>query len=114
MPKSRYSFDLLVGAGEQRRGNIEAFDRRLRLHAEFNQKPRRYRAGPSEPSAAMNQHVGATAQDRAQLFTGDIPLPVCTENLIPDVIMVKPAKNRLRFDASDPLSGARDRRIFVQ
>jgi uncharacterized membrane protein YccC len=31
---------------------------------------------------------------------------VCTENLTPDVMVLKPAKNGLRFDASDPLNGA--------
>ena len=41
-------------------------------------------------------------------------MPVCTENLNPDVMVVKPAKNKLRFDASDPLNGARDQRIFIQ
>jgi hypothetical protein len=40
--------------------------------------------------------------------------PVCTENLNPDVVVMKSAKDGVRFDASGPLNRARDRRIFVQ
>ena len=40
--------------------------------------------------------------------------PVCTENLNPDVMVMKAAEDGVRFDASDPLNGARDRRIFIQ
>jgi len=39
---------------------------------------------------------------------------VCTENLNPDVMVMKSAKNRVRIDRSDPLNRAIDRRIFVQ
>ena len=49
-------------------------DRFRRLHAEFDQKPRRYRAGTSKSSAAMDQHVKPTAAGARELFTGDIPL----------------------------------------
>ena len=40
--------------------------------------------------------------------------PVCAENLNPDVMVMKAAEDGVRFDASDPLNGARDRRIFIQ
>ena len=40
--------------------------------------------------------------------------PVCTENLNPDIVVMKAAKDRVRFDASGPLNLTRDRRIFVQ
>ena len=40
--------------------------------------------------------------------------PVCTENLNPDVVMMKSAKYGVGFDASGPLNCARDRRIFIQ
>ena len=39
---------------------------------------------------------------------------VCTENLNPNVTVVKSAKNGVRFDDTAPLNWARDRRIFVQ
>ena len=40
--------------------------------------------------------------------------PVCTENLNPDVVVMKAAEDGVRFDASGPLNGTRDRRVFVQ
>ena len=40
--------------------------------------------------------------------------PVCTENLDSDVMVMKPTKDRVRFDASDRLNRARDWRIFIQ
>ena len=46
--------------------------------------------------------------------SSDYAAPVCTENLNPNVMVMKFAKDRLRFDASGPLNRARDRRIFVQ
>jgi hypothetical protein len=39
---------------------------------------------------------------------------VCTENLNPNVTVVKSAKNGVRFYDTAPLNWARDRRIFVQ
>ena len=41
-------------------------------------------------------------------------LPVCTENLNANVVMVKSAQDRVRIDRSDPLNGAIDRRVFAQ
>jgi hypothetical protein len=39
---------------------------------------------------------------------------VCTENLDPDVVVMKSAKDGVRPDASGPLNGSRDRCIFSQ
>jgi hypothetical protein len=39
---------------------------------------------------------------------------VCTENLSSGVVVVKSAKDGVRFDASGPLNRARNRRVFVQ
>ena len=39
---------------------------------------------------------------------------VCTEYLNPDVVVMKSAKDRARPNASGPLNGARDWRIFSQ
>ena len=39
---------------------------------------------------------------------------VCTENLSSGVVVVKSAKDGVRFDASDSLNLASDRRIFIQ
>jgi hypothetical protein len=39
---------------------------------------------------------------------------VCTENLSSGVVVVKSAKDGVRFNASDSLNLASDRRIFVQ
>ena len=43
-----------------------------------------------------------------------IMAPVCTENLNPDVVVMKSAKYGVGFDSSGPLNWARNRRIFVQ
>ena len=40
--------------------------------------------------------------------------PVCTENLNPDVMVMKSAEDRVRLDIPDPLNGTKGRRIFVQ
>ena len=40
--------------------------------------------------------------------------PVCTENLNADILVMKAAKDRRRFDTTSPLNRARDRRVFVQ
>jgi len=37
---------------------------------------------------------------------------VCTENLNPDVMVMKPAKDQMGPDASGRLNGARNRRIL--
>jgi hypothetical protein len=42
------------------------------------------------------------------------PVVVCTENLDPDVVVMKSAKDGQRFDASSPLNRAEDRRILVK
>jgi hypothetical protein len=39
---------------------------------------------------------------------------VCTENLSSGVMVMKSAKDEMRFDASGRLNRARDRRIFLQ
>jgi len=39
---------------------------------------------------------------------------VCTENLDPDVVVMKSGKDGVRPDAFDPLNGSRDRCIFSQ
>ncbi len=39
---------------------------------------------------------------------------VCTENLNPHVMVMKSAKDGVRFDVSGPLNRARDRGIFIQ
>ncbi len=39
---------------------------------------------------------------------------MCTENLNPDVVVMKSAKDGIRPDASGPLNGSRDRCIFRQ
>jgi putative ABC transport system substrate-binding protein len=40
--------------------------------------------------------------------------PVCTENLNPDVMVMKSAEDRMRLDIPDPLNGTKGRCIFVQ
>jgi hypothetical protein len=49
-------------------------DRCFRRHAELDQKPRCYRSRPSEPSAAMDQNIGAVPQDWPQLLPNGTPL----------------------------------------
>jgi hypothetical protein len=46
--------------------------------------------------------------------TGPCCPPVCTENLDPGVVMMKPAEYRVRTDDSNALNRARDRRILIQ
>ena len=43
-----------------------------------------------------------------------ITTPVCTENLNPDVVVMKSTKDRAGTYDSGPLNGARDGRIFIQ
>jgi hypothetical protein len=40
-------------------------------------------------------------------------VPVCVKNLNPDVVVMKSAQERVRFDDPSPLDRARNRRIFV-
>ena len=51
------------------------------------------------------------ADQRANLVVLQV---VCTENLNPGVVVMKPAKDRSRADDSNSLNGTRDRRIFIQ
>ena len=44
----------------------------------------------------------------------DVYAGVCTENLNPDVMVMKSAEDRMRLDIPDPLDGTKGRRIFVQ
>jgi hypothetical protein len=39
---------------------------------------------------------------------------VCTENLDSDVLVMQPANQSIRYNASNPLNWARDRRILLQ
>ena len=39
---------------------------------------------------------------------------MCTENLNPNVMVMKSAKDGVRFDASGPLNRERERSVFVQ
>jgi hypothetical protein len=39
---------------------------------------------------------------------------VCAENLDPAIVVMKPAEERMRLDASDPLNRAREGRVLVQ
>jgi len=41
-------------------------------------------------------------------------VPVCAENLDSDVLVMQPANQGIRHNASDPLNWARDRRILGQ
>jgi len=41
-------------------------------------------------------------------------ISVCTENLNPNVMVMKFAKDGVQYDASGPLNWARDRGIFIQ
>ena len=61
---------------------------------------------------ATNSYDGDRVTTPAVLFATFAV--VCTENLNPDVMVMKPAKDGVRFDASGPLNRARDRCIFIQ
>jgi hypothetical protein len=77
---------------------------------------------PSADIGPGGQSVGQAAQ--FCLGRGLIPrprkrrphfgTPVCTKNSNPDVMMVKSAKDGVRFDASNSLNLASDRRILIQ
>jgi hypothetical protein len=51
------------------------------------------------------------AQDR---YTLQVPNGVCAENLDSDVLVMQPANQGIRHNASDPLNWARDRCILGQ
>jgi Resolvase, N terminal domain len=53
------------------------------------------------------------ASKKKGMWMGGLP-PVCTENLDPDVVVMKSAEDRVGPDASGPLDGTRDRCIFSQ
>jgi hypothetical protein len=57
----------------------------------------------------------ATAVAAAITFSasGAAPTPVRTENLNPHIMVMKPAKDRIRFDASSRLDRTGDRRKGV-
>ena len=61
---------------------------------------------------ATNSYDGDRVTTPAVLFATFAV--VCTEKLNPNVMVMKSAKDGVRFDASDPVNRARDRRIFVQ
>jgi hypothetical protein len=56
-----------------------------------------------------NETIAAEKMRRKPIVT-----IVCTENSNPNVVVMKSAKDGVRFDASGRLNRARDRRIFVQ
>ena len=65
-------------------------------------------AAPMAYAQMPNSLVGGSR------FNPPPPSPVCTENLNPDVVMMKSAEYRVRTDDSSALNRARDRRIFIQ
>src|ERR1019366_1941706 len=69
------------------------------------------RKRPAIPCMGNDPPRGWFRQDAMQC---EKTAPVCTENLYPDVVVMKSAKDGVRIDASGPLNGARDRRIFIQ
>jgi hypothetical protein len=60
------------------------------------------------------RHVSSKGDNHVQSRNCIKTSRVCTENLSSGVVVVKSAKDGVRFDASDSLNLASDRRIFIQ
>ena len=73
-----------------------------------------YRLRPPSLSLAVSQVVLASFDAILAGTVLYVLLPVCTENLNPDVMVVKPAKDGVRTNVSGPLNGAIGWRIFIQ
>ena len=58
-------------------------------------------------------HVEVTGT-RARVGTHQLPTLVCTENLKPNVMVMKSTEDRISRDVADPLNGTKGGRIFVQ
>ena len=58
----------------------------------------------------LKERLDALAQEQP----GPINPTVCTENLNPNVMVMKSAKDRIWRDRSDPLNRAKGGRIFIQ
>jgi hypothetical protein len=71
-----------------------------------------YCANPANPPQSPHCPASGTTHPRGRAEW--LLLAVCTENLNPDVVVMKSAKNGVRFDGAGPLNRARDRRILVQ
>ena len=56
----------------------------------------------------------ATLGTAAPLMSAEVELTVCTENLNPDVMVMKSAEYGCRYDAAQVLNGTMDRRILVE
>ena len=67
---------------------------------------------PNRTSVAHGD--AAMSLDSRQTVLGPTSRPVRAENLNPDVLVMQPANQGVRHDASDLLNRARDRRILIQ
>jgi hypothetical protein len=67
------------------------------------------------PGSTTSPHIDEVIeQDALTAGIGTVRIGVCTENLNPDVMVMKSAEDRMRLDIPDPLNGTKGRRIFVQ
>jgi hypothetical protein len=65
-------------------------------------------------TAVTNSALNAASEFPSRRIEISDSRTVCTEKLDSDVLVMKPADQGMRHDATDPLNRARDRRIFVQ
>ena len=68
-------------------------------------------------STAMAEPKKRSVSDKAthrMKSPRSVPAAVCTENLNPNVRVMKSAKDRIWRDRSDPLNRAKGGRIFIQ
>jgi hypothetical protein len=80
------------------------------LIADLEHSPRQRDVQPLGGDSRRNTESAAITQHAI-----DVPKEVvCTENLNPNVMVMKSAKDGVRFDVSGPLNRARDRGIFIQ
>ena len=81
--------------------------------------PSRFAASPFKKVTECSQRLKTVADDLSNRQHGhrENPAqntPVCTEDLNPDVVMVKSAQNGVRTYEAGSLNRTRDRRILVQ
>ena len=88
-------------------------DVRFGPEADIDQLPAFSLCSRSRPNM-MDQVPNTTATRSVMYETLTRYIPVCTENINPGVMVMKSAKDGVRFDASGPLNHARERCIFVE
>jgi methionine synthase II (cobalamin-independent) len=83
----------------------------LKIVREHSKPEQRIFVGVTDP---FDPRVETPDEVRDRVLEAAEYIPVCAENLDSDVLVMQPANQGIRHNASDPLNWARDRRILGQ